>query len=315
VFLVGLFREIDLGAVGGALAGADYRFLPPALVIVMVALWLRAMRWRYLLSPFREISTWRLFRVMVIGYMANSLLPARAGELLRAYFIGRNEGVGRATVLAGIAVERIFDGLTLLVLLALALLVVPFEAEWLGGLVTAAVVFFLGAAAVLGVLVARPKLALRLASRALGILPRRFRPAGERLAAGLLAGFGVLASPGIALGVTVTSVLGWLVDILVMYLLLWAFGWTTPLHVMVVAMSVGNLGTAAVPASAGGIGPFEFFTAETLKVGGVEPTIAAAFALLMHFSFIGPMVALGLVFLWLENLRPAYRPQAAEGKD
>jgi uncharacterized protein (TIRG00374 family) len=305
-FLAWLLSGTDLAKVSGALVGADYRLVALSLVLVFVALWLRAIRWRYLLSPFRDIPTPRLFRMTVIGYMANSLLPALAGELLRCYLIGRNEGVEKATVLGGIAVERVVDGLTLLGLLALAMLVVPFDAEWLGGLVTAALVMFFGAALVFGVVIARPKSARRLIGRALRPLPRRIRPRMERVMAGFLDGLSVLASPRIALGVIVTSVLGWAVDFVVMFPLLWAFGTTASPDVVAVSTAVGNLGTAAVPASAGGIGPFEFFTAQALVLGGVDPTIAAAFALLRHFSFIGAVVGVGLVFLWLENLRPAF---------
>src|SRR5438128_12606589 len=69
-FLVWLFRGTDLASVGEALAEANYLFLPPALGVILVALWLRALRWHFLLAPFRRIPSTRLFPVLVIGYMA-----------------------------------------------------------------------------------------------------------------------------------------------------------------------------------------------------------------------------------------------------
>jgi uncharacterized protein (TIRG00374 family) len=312
-FLIWLFRGTDLSSVGEALAEANYLLLPPALGVIFVALWLRALRWHFLLEPFRPIPTTRLFPVLVIGYMANSLLPARAGELIRVYLIGKREGVDKATVLAGILLERVFDGIVLLMMLVLALALAPFEASWLGDLVRAALGIFVGTLIFFVALIARPDWTLRLTDWCVNRLPAGVRPTVAGLAAGFLAGLRVLGRPRTLLAVTVTSILGWVVDIGLMYLILGAFATTVPVRLMVIDMAVGNLATSA-PATIGGIGPFEFFTAEVLKLGQVDPAIAAAFALLMHFAFIGPVVLLGVVFLWLENVRPARLAELSEGE-
>jgi uncharacterized protein (TIRG00374 family) len=57
----------------------------------------------------------RLFPVVVIGYMGNNVYPARAGEVIRAYVLRRREGVSISASLATIIVERVFDGLVMLI--------------------------------------------------------------------------------------------------------------------------------------------------------------------------------------------------------
>src|SRR5438105_3805238 len=106
VCLVLAFRGVDMGAAAALIAGANYWLLLPALAAYFAGVWVRAVRWRYLLRPIKPMPSGRLFPVVVIGYMANDVLPARMGEIARAYVLGRQEGVSSTSVLATIAVER-----------------------------------------------------------------------------------------------------------------------------------------------------------------------------------------------------------------
>ena len=122
-FLLLFFVIVDVGDMGQALAAAKYRFILPAIALYFVALFFRSLRWQFLLEPVSRIPVARLFPVVTVGYMANNLLPARLGEIARAYYLERREGLSTSTGLATVVVERIYDGLTLLFLVALA---VPF---------------------------------------------------------------------------------------------------------------------------------------------------------------------------------------------
>src|SRR6266851_7583401 len=86
----------------------------PGVAIYFVAVWARAWRWHYLLRPLKPISTRRMFPIVTIGYMGNNIYPARAGEVLRAYVLRREEGVPVSASLATIVIERIFDGVVML---------------------------------------------------------------------------------------------------------------------------------------------------------------------------------------------------------
>ena len=105
----------------------DWRFLPLALVFLYTGIAIRAFRWHVLLRPVCDISTRDVFPVMIIGYAANNVLPFRAGELVRAWVLEQRYGVRKTAALATIAVERLFDGLTMLLFVGGAATVVGYD--------------------------------------------------------------------------------------------------------------------------------------------------------------------------------------------
>ena len=118
--LVGLFFTlVDLSDVWNAFKEANFLFMLPAVVILFISLWIRCVRWTLLMRPVAAISATRLFPYAIIGYMANNLLPARIGELVRAWILGERERIPKASAIATIAVERLFDGGVLVVMLSL----------------------------------------------------------------------------------------------------------------------------------------------------------------------------------------------------
>src|SRR3972149_933239 len=114
VFLYLALRGLHLGEVWQAVKTARYIWLLPGIAIYFVGVWARAWRWHYLLRPLKAISTRAMFPVVTIGYMGNNIYPARAGEVLRAYVLRREQGVPVSASLATIVVERIFDGVVML---------------------------------------------------------------------------------------------------------------------------------------------------------------------------------------------------------
>ena len=117
------------------LAGANYLFLIPAVAVYFVGVWFRALRWQFLLNPLRYFPVKRLYPVVVIGYAANNLLPMRLGELVRSYYLARQENFSASSALGSVAVERVFDGLTLIVLVAITVpwLLLMGEFDWTAG--------------------------------------------------------------------------------------------------------------------------------------------------------------------------------------
>ncbi|MGN6675794.1 MAG: lysylphosphatidylglycerol synthase transmembrane domain-containing protein, partial [Thermomicrobiales bacterium] len=140
-FLYLALRGQDLGQVRRALAAADYRYLLPAIVIYFAGVWVRALRWRHLLAPVRPLTARALFPVVVIGYMANDILPWRLGEFVRAYALREREHVPASASLATIAVERIFDGLAMLCFLLVASVFIPLDARLRRIALVAALIF------------------------------------------------------------------------------------------------------------------------------------------------------------------------------
>ena len=121
-FLGLVFWSIDFDEFLDAFAEANYFWLIPAVIVYFLAFTLRAWRWQSLLKHLGEVSLGRSYFVATIGYAANNVLPLRLGEFVRAYLLRRNPGLDMTASLATIAVERILDGLTLLLWLGIGLL-------------------------------------------------------------------------------------------------------------------------------------------------------------------------------------------------
>src|SRR3989337_1034372 len=109
LFLGLFFWRTDLGELGDALAQANYWWVVPAVAIWFVSAAFRSLRWHYLLRRLANLSTRTLYPIVIIGYMANNLLPLRTGEFVRAYVLGERPGVSKMSALGTIAVERVFD--------------------------------------------------------------------------------------------------------------------------------------------------------------------------------------------------------------
>src|SRR5690348_14652290 len=103
LLFVGLLAwKIDLHEVGTALAQANYVWVIPAVCCTLLSYVLRTLRWRIILRPIRPLGFRTLLPVLMIGFMANNLLPARMGELVRAYALGRKTGLSKSLGLATI---------------------------------------------------------------------------------------------------------------------------------------------------------------------------------------------------------------------
>ena len=316
--LLVLVYRVDLAEMADALAGANYVYVIPAIALYFVAVYFRALRWRFLLSPIRQIPVGRLYPVVVIGYMANNLLPARLGELVRSYYLARREQVSGSSALATVAVERVYDGLTLLAFAALAgpllLLMGEFDgtsdtsrATWivLAGLIVA---LFVGALVFLTLLATTPRF-IEFFYRTLSIVPARFRPKIRALVGTFVDGLSVLSSPRKHLELLFLSVPVWLLEGSMYFLIAYSFGIDEHLGsvgALVLAITLltatSNLVTA-LPTAIGGIGPFELVAQQTLMAMGVGASVAGVYAAFVHLVALWlPVNLVGLAILWKQNL-------------
>lgn len=318
VFLVFLALTIELAELFQALKEADYRYVAPAIAIYFVGIYLRSVRWRYILSPLRSVPAWRLYPVVVIGYAANNVLPARAGELVRSYYMAQRERFSGSTALATIGVERIYDGLTLFVLSvasALILLLVGVFGEAgdvyrnaaFGLAIIAGAGLAFGLAAITFIAV-NPR-TMDVVDRIILRLPARLQPRLRELALNFIRGLSILNSPRQHLIMALLSLPVWAAEMLVYLTVAYSFGineffGNSGAFVLAVALvtATSNLSTA-FPVSIGGIGPFELIAQQTLVIMGVDGAVAASYALVVHLVALWlPVNLAGLALMWKENL-------------
>ncbi|MHB1131705.1 MAG: lysylphosphatidylglycerol synthase transmembrane domain-containing protein [Chloroflexota bacterium] len=301
VFLYWLSSQVrDLDRVLAALSEAQYIYVLPALAAYFLGVWVRAIRWHYLLKPVREVSASQLFPVVVIGYMANNILPARIGEFVRAYVLGERAGISKTATLGTIVVERLCDGLALLSFMLMVALVVPFgitlqQIAW----VTAAL--FLGMLAALALFAARPDWAERLVGLALRPLPPRYAAPLARLAAAGLSGLRALRSARVFGTAFALSLLAWLCEAAMYYLIALGFFPWLGAEAILLTVAVANVG-AMIPSSPGYIGTFDALAVFALGLFGVAGELALGYTAVLHAALILPVTLLGFFFLWRENL-------------
>ncbi|MFN8534992.1 MAG: lysylphosphatidylglycerol synthase transmembrane domain-containing protein [Dehalococcoidia bacterium] len=286
----------NVGRLWQALAQADYIWLIPAVAIFFVGVWLRAVRWGLLLRPIAAVPAIRLFPVIVLGFAANNVLPARAGELVRVHELFRREGISRSASLATILIERTFDGLTLLLLLGVVSLFVPL-ADWFGLMLRAGAVIFLVLVVIVTVLALGGRQSRTVAHALVRRLPGSIGGRIEGLLDLFLAGLAGVRSPGLLGLVALTSLAAWVVESGVYLCVMFAFSIDVPAYVALLVTSTANL-AITLPSSQGGIGPFEFFAAQTLIAFGVPNTTATAYALVAHAAVLLPVIPLGGWVLW-----------------
>ena len=316
--LLVLVWQVDLSETRDALAEANYLYLAPAVALYFVAVYFRAVRWRYLLSPLRLLSVPRLYPVVVIGYMANNLLPVRLGELVRSYYLARRERINASSALGTVFVERVYDGVTLLAWAAVA-----GPALWLLGefdgasdtsrttwiiLAFLTVALFVGALTILTCLATVPRFMSYL-DRLTGLVPVRFRPKVQELVRTFVEGLSILNSPRKHLGLFLLSLPVWGLEAGMYFLISFSFGIDDQFGsvgvlvlVVVLVTATSNLATS-VPGSIGGIGPFEVVAQQTLMALGIGASVAGAYAGFLHLVALWlPVNIVGLALMWQQHL-------------
>jgi glycosyltransferase 2 family protein len=294
---------VDLARTASLLETARPAWLVLAGLAVVADLSCRAVRWQVLMTPVRHVPLRRLSGYMLIGYLANNLLPARLGELVRSHYLGDREGISRSATLGTVVVERIVDTVVLVGIGAAAILVLHIR-----GVVVSAV---LVGVAISGLLVVALGIALaahRLpgAARAAALLGRWPRVHG--IARRLRGGLQVAAVPRTLFLATVLSVAAWSCTVLMVL----AVGQSLGIQITVgegALLAAGTNLATAVPSGPGYLGTFEY-AGQTIAVAfGLAAADGLALALLIHvlalaISSIGGGVA-------LIRLGWSHRPAAA----
>ena len=320
-FLALFLFTVDLGRMADSIAGANYVLLIPAIGLYLISILFRTFRWQLLLRHMRHVSVRRLYPVVVVGYMANNLLPMRLGEVVRSYYIGEREGISKTSALVTILIERVLDALTLLFFIAVIAIFVPLSglAEGLAessGIAWPLLVIALSAPFVIAfgallLIAAFPANTRAVAFVLLRPLPERFEARARDLIEFFLHGLIPLRSPRTLGGLFLLSLPIWLFEASLFFVIGISFGLQESfanLGLMAVAMvlvtSIANIGSS-IPGAPGGIGLFEIIARETLVLlpfAVVDRSVAAGFAAVSHIALLLPMIVLGQVFLWAGHI-------------
>jgi len=334
-----LFRRVDFQALAYSLRGIKYAFLLPSLALISVSFIMRTYRWRFFFVGEAHIPFKKLLTATMIGYMGNVLLPARAGEFIRAYVISRTGSkVAVTKAFATIVAERILDGLCLVALLCFSLFVLPSDkpvtipagtfseqsvalsrGHLLG--MAGAALCVLAAAVVLAALIClRSDVVCKMMGKVFSPFSDRAAQHVTRWVASFASGLHVVRDGKRLASVSFLSLLVWLPAGLAIYPVLLAFPgevqwpWYTSLVVLAV-LCVGIM----IPAAPGYVGTFHAAcVAGLLLCAPVDFDTAVAFAVVYHAANMVVLVIAGLICLWVENvsfLEVARRAETGSAQD
>jgi len=313
LFLYAALRGLNLALVWNLMKQANYGWIIPGVLVYFVGVWLRTWRWHYMLRQFKPVPVKRLFPVVCIGYAGNNIYPARAGEVIRSYVLKKNEDIPISGSLATVLVERIFDGLVMLLFVFLALPFVPnIPAQYRTFVIALSVIF--GVALIFFIaLAARSHWVMKLYSP----VAERFLPASIRLKVDhmvdrFLFGLASLQSPFDVLMIFVTSVLVWLAETLKYWFVMHAFPFSVSFITLMLMNGIVNLFTT-LPSAPGYIGTFDAPGIKVLvDVGGVDPAIATAYTLVLHAALWLPITGLGVYYFFRARLHWSDFEKAAQ---
>jgi hypothetical protein len=296
---------VDLHELGAQLAGTSWGWVLVGVALGLAGLYARAFRWRWLFPPGAAPSG--IVPATMIGYMANNVLPLRAGELVRIYAAARrlrDAGSLSATqafwlVAATVVIERVLDSLAIVFILAILVFLIPVPAavEWGAGILLA--IDVVGVALLVSVACA-PAMGRRLVARLTGRWPRLARVTLAMFDTALR-GLDGIRTPAHAVRIAAWTVVIWLLPATAAWAILRAVHLDIPYIAGWVVLAFVGLGIS-VPSAPGYLGVWHFAAKLALEIFGVAPSAAVAYALIYHASAMLPITLVGWLYLLREHV-------------
>jgi uncharacterized protein (TIRG00374 family) len=295
-------REISVDAVRESLASVRWALLVPSLLLIYLALLLRAVRWRLLFRDPHRVGLGPAVASVNIGLMFNNILPARAGEIPRVLALRRSTGVSAVEAASTIVVERILD-VFVLGLLGVALAPWLPDETWIRLLVAlcVAIVVFLPLLA-LGIVLMRTRLPSLLV-RLTGAVPRVSDARAQQAVASLASGATIFRRPRRLLAALLLGAGAWAAGGLAIWVLMPAFDLPSDTLAPWLVL-LANALAVTVPSSPGTVGVYEASVQYSLVAFGADPSVALSYAIVLHALNFLPVVLTGLLASWLVLWRP-----------
>jgi uncharacterized protein (TIRG00374 family) len=301
VFLYLALRDVEWRTFASVFDDVSYLPLTLCVASTLLALFFRSVRWRYMLLPVKRIGVGSLWSATAIAFMFNNVLPARLGEFVRAYAIGRSENISKSAAFATVVYERVVDVFALIVVLWFCL----FEAEGPEWLRSSGIVLLALNIALLAVLFAMLRFRdgfTSLVARVCHPLPRRFADRLVSLCGSFVEGLGVLRDRSALLPVVLLSIPVWGFAALSVYFCLLAVGMQLPVTASLVLMVMISLGLM-IPSAPAYIGTLQYAIVMGLAIYSVDKSEALAYATLFHATQFFPITIVGLYYAWRSGIR------------
>lgn len=300
--VVWVLQGIDLAETGRALLGARLPYLGLGLVLIAVSVFIRTLRWRYMLAPRKSIPLRALVGPLAIGYAVGNVTATGIGAIPRSLLITRKEGVPTSFVLGTVLLEYVIDAAVVVSWAA----VVSFFVELPPVLAPVRYLLVLFALTIYLIILAfkrRQSLLTRLlplsrlAPLALG-LPREVREGWEGFQEGASA---FLNHPPLLLRVGLLTLWVWVVESLLFWVLMLAVGIAASLPQGSVVMAFTHV-VIGVPSLPGFVGTLDAAALTSLGTLGLAGARALSYTLIVHAYLIVPLTVAGGLLAWREGI-------------
>lgn len=310
------FKNVSFAELSKALLSVQYIYLLPAIFLVGMSFLFRAMRWRYLVGSIKEVKTVNLFSPLMVGFMGN-ILPARAGELIRAYLLGKKEGISFSASFATIFIERLLDmGMVLLLLLWVLLFKAEVFAPGNGGnnhqlmgyMINFGWISFFGCVVIFlfsALLQYKNDWAMKIVGLCVKPLPHKWGEKIVRLVNSFTEGLKVLKDKRGFFASIILSFLVWAVIILSYYPLYQAFEIENILPVIpsLIILSLAIDIFIVLFPTPGFLGAFQAACVVALhEIFGVPKAIAVSYGIVAWLVSMGFVITVGLIFVVKDNI-------------
>ncbi len=290
-------RGTDFEGVKASFKAANYLYLIPVVLLSIIVQIVRSYRWGVIVEPLEKIDQGTLFSITSVGFMAITLLPVRMGEFVRPYLISRKSTIKLGSSLATIVVERIFDMLTLMILLLFVLMTVDLP-EWVFRTAYAILLIIIPFLFLLIFLAVKREISAKGFDRIVRKLPPAFSSRLMKLFHSFLDGLQILPDWKKTVYLSFLSLCIWGLIGLITYILFSSFESMSglPLAAAYAVLIITALGVA-LPTAPGFIGNYHFSCVVGLTLFGIPKTDALTFAIVLHFIQFSVVIVLGLACL------------------
>ncbi|MBF0495307.1 MAG: flippase-like domain-containing protein [Deltaproteobacteria bacterium] len=297
VIIVWILSKTDFSRLSALLLTFHWKYIIVLVGIYLLGFLLRGLRWQIMLRPVKIVSLGSSTAIIIIGYMANNLLPARLGEIVRALALNRHEGISKTCSLSSIFFERVFDGLALLAIFVLTAAFVPSNPEYQPiihkiGLTASAIFLFCLA----GIILVRiwPSLPENIILRA-KFIPARIRERIVPLCRSVLEAMEFLKLDARLVLFLILSLGVWTVEGGMYWAGMYAFGLPTDPLFAYFTLALVNFGIL-IPSAPGNVGLFHGCVIIAFAVFSINRDVALGYAIVVHALQYIPITLLGLIF-------------------
>ncbi len=306
LFIYLAFRKVDLARLWVVTKSGDPALLFLVILATVFQYVVRAWRWGLLLEPIQHTRFINRLTTTLIGFAANGVLPARLGEFIRANYLGHTEKISGSAAFGTIVVERLFDGLTLLIILFIGLMGTTFQGEWESLNETLRRAGYLLLFLYVGVIVFlagfkyKPRVFLNLLERLLFFVPEKFRKKIIEMLWNFSRGLVLVKSPSKWFLVIFYSFLVWFVHLIQIQWLETALGISLPFVATFLIMAMASLGVI-IPSAPGFVGTFHLSVQYAFLLYGIGREEALSAAILWHAALFLTTLFIGLIaFIYVQ---------------